>query len=64
MKTLNLLTYLLVILGSITVMLQGVFGVDLLGTIFGSVTVISKLVYFLIGVSGIYMLTHFKTIVK
>lgn len=52
--------YFLIILGSISLGLQGVFGIDLVGSIFGTSVVLTKLVYFLIGVSGLYGITHLK----
>ena len=62
MKTLNLLTFVLVVIGAINWTLFGVMGVNLVGSVFGSSEVLLKLVYFLIGLSGVYMLTHYKTI--
>ena len=62
MKTLNLITFILVVLGAIHTTLVGVMGVNLVGSVFGSSEVLLKLVYFLIGLSGVYMLTHFKTL--
>lgn len=64
MKVVNLLVFVLVVLGAINWALFGVMGVNIVGSIFGSSEILLKLVYFLIGLSGIYMLTHYKTIVK
>jgi uncharacterized membrane protein YuzA (DUF378 family) len=64
MKTINLITFLLVVIGAINWTLYGVMGVNLVGSIFGSSEVLVKLVYFLTGLSGVYMLTHFKTLTK
>jgi len=62
MKTLNLLTFVLVVIGAINWTLFGVMGVNLVSSVFGSSEVLLKLVYFLIGLSGVYMLTHYKTV--
>lgn len=62
MKTLNLLTFVLVVIGAINWTLFGVMGVNLVGAVFGSSEVLVKLVYFLIGLSGVYMLSHYKTL--
>lgn len=62
MKTLNLITLILVIIGAVNWMLFGIFGVNLVHMVFGSVEVLEKLVYVLVGLSGLYMLTHFKTL--
>ena len=64
MKTINLVSYLLVVIGAINWTLSGVFGVDIVTTIFGTVDVLPKLVYFLIGLSGVHMvLSHRKTFI-
>jgi uncharacterized membrane protein YuzA (DUF378 family) len=62
MKTLNLITFILVIVGTLSTATTGLFNVNLVTSIFGSVDVLAKLVYFLIGVSGVYMLIHSKKI--
>ncbi len=53
-------SYFLILVGAISLGLQGLFGVDLVGSIFGTSVVLMKLVYFLIGVSGLYGITHLK----
>lgn len=64
MKTLNLVTFVLVVIGAINWLLYGVMGVNLVTGIFGDVGVMLKLVYFLIGLSGIHMLIkHHKTFI-
>jgi uncharacterized membrane protein YuzA (DUF378 family) len=60
MKSLNLITFVLVIVGTLSTSMLGLFDVNLVHSIFGGVDVLAKLVYFLIGVSGIYMLIHSK----
>jgi len=62
MKTLNLLTFVLVVIGAINWTLFGVMGVNIVSSVFGSSEVLLKLVYFLIGLSGVFMLTHYKTL--
>ncbi len=62
MKTLNLITFILIVVGTMTTAVLGLSGVNLVGTIFGGADVVAKLVYFLIGLSGIhYMLTNIKS---
>jgi len=60
----NLLTFILVVLGAINWTLFGVMGVNLVHDIFGGSDVVLKVVYFLIGLSGLHMMTHYKTLVK
>ena len=65
MKTLNLVTFILVIVGTLSTSMTGLFGVNLVTSIFGGVDVLAKLVSFLIGLSGIYyILHHSKTVTK
>ncbi len=64
MKMLHLITFVLVVIGAINWMLFGLVGTNLVTSIFGDVTVLVKLVYFLIGLSGLHMLTYYKTFVK
>ncbi len=52
--------YFLILVGAISLGLEGLFGVDLVGPIFGTSVVLMKLVHFLIGVSGIYGIMHLK----
>jgi uncharacterized membrane protein YuzA (DUF378 family) len=60
----HLLTFVLVVVGAINWLLFGLMGVNLITSIFGDVVVLTKLVYFLIGLSGLHMLTYYKTFVK
>ncbi len=51
------LALILVIVGSINWGGIGVFGVDLIGNIFGGTyQVISRMIYFMVGLAGIYVM--------
>lgn len=54
MKTLDLVTVILVIIGALNWGLIGVFHINLVMSIFGD-TVLSTLVYTLVGLSGLYL---------
>jgi uncharacterized protein len=56
MKTLNLVAIILVIVGGINWGLVGLFNFDLVATIFGAMTTISRVVYVLVGLSAVYMI--------
>lgn len=59
MKELNALdwiTLILVIVGGLNWGLVGFFGFDLVAAIFGDMTMISKIVYDLVGLSAVYVL--------
>ena len=64
MKVVNLITFILVVLGAINWLLYGVMGVNLISGVFGGMDVLLKLVYFLVGLSGLHiLLKHHKTFI-
>jgi uncharacterized membrane protein YuzA (DUF378 family) len=56
MKTLNWITLLLVIVGGLNWGLVGLFGFDLVATIFGAGSALSRLVYVLVGLSAAWQI--------
>lgn len=56
MKTLNIITLVLVIIGGINWGLVGAFDLDLIAAIFGADTVLANFVYILVGISALYQL--------
>jgi uncharacterized protein len=56
MRTLYVLTQLLLIVGGLNWLLVGLFSFDLVAAIFGPMTVLSRAVYILVGVSAIVQL--------
>lgn len=57
---LHILSKLLVIIGALNWGLVGLLDFDLVATLFGKKSIISKLVYILVGLSGVYMIMHHK----
>lgn len=53
MKTLYNIALSLVIIGALNWLLIGLFKFDLVATIFGNMSVLSRIVYSLVGVSGL-----------
>jgi len=54
MKTVQIIALVLVIIGALNWGLVGLFNFDLVATLFGGTTaIISKIVYILVGISGI-----------
>ena len=53
MKLLYNITLTLVIVGAINWLLIGLFNFDLVATLFGNMSVLSRIVYSLVGISGI-----------
>ena len=58
MKGLFVLTALLVIIGGLNWGLVGIAGLDLVATLLGEATLLSRVVYALVGVSAIYQATQ------
>jgi uncharacterized membrane protein YuzA (DUF378 family) len=56
MKALNILTLVLVIVGGLNWGLVGLFGFDLVAALFGAGSLLSRLVYVLVGISAVWQL--------
>jgi uncharacterized protein len=62
MKTLHVVSFILVIIGGLNWLLVGLFSYDLVQGLLGFSTILVKLVYILVGLSAIYLIaTHKKT---
>jgi uncharacterized membrane protein YuzA (DUF378 family) len=59
MKAINLITLALIIVGGINWLLVGVADFDLVAAIFGDMSVASRAVYTLVGLSALYQLAPF-----
>ena len=57
MKALDYTVLVLVIIGAINWGLIGFFGFDLVAFIFGSMSVLSRIIYAVIGVCGLYAIS-------
>ena len=62
MKSLDLLTIILLVVGGINWGLVGLFQTDLVAMIFGQATLLSNTVYTLVGLSAIYQALQWKPI--
>lgn len=62
MKTIDYIALILVIVGAINWGLIGFFNLDLVRLIFGDMTMLSRIVYSLVGIAGLYSLTFFGRI--
>ena len=54
----------LLVIGGINWGLVGFFGFDLVARIFGSMSIISKIIYCLVGLSAIYEAVQFRSIAR
>ena len=59
MKLLDYAALTLVIIGAINWGLIGFFSFDLVRVLFGDMSLLSRIVYALVGVSGLYALSYF-----
>lgn len=56
MRTINLLTLFLVIVGGLNWGLVGLFNFDLVAALFGEMSTLSRIVYVLVGASAVWQL--------
>ena len=56
MKVLNIIVLILVIIGAINWGLVGIFQFDLSAAIFSEMSIFSRILYAIIGISGVYSL--------
>lgn len=59
MKILDSIALTLVIVGAINWGLIGFFGFNLVAALFGSMSMLSRIVYALVGLSGLYAITFY-----
>ncbi|WP_315067578.1 DUF378 domain-containing protein [uncultured Clostridium sp.] len=59
MKTLDTIALILIVIGGINWGLIGFFQFNLVDSIFGSFSIISRIIYALVGISSVYALSFF-----
>ena len=59
MKVIDYLALVLVVIGAVNWGLIGFFEFDLVEFLFGEMTILSRIVYALVGISGLYALSYF-----
>lgn len=59
MKSLDIITLVLIIIGAVNWGLIGFFQFDLVATIFGNMSTFSRIIYALVGISGLYGISFF-----
>lgn len=62
MKMLDNVSLTLVIIGALNWLLIGVFRFDLVAFLFGNMTLLSRIVYILVGLCGLYLITFYGRI--
>ncbi len=62
MKILNCIALTLVIIGALNWLLVGLIDFNLVDTLFGAGSVLSRIIYILVGISGIWSLTFYNKV--
>ena len=60
MKALNYLALTLVIIGALNWLLVGLFQFNLVDSIFGNGSLLSRIIYILVGISGLWSIIFYK----
>lgn len=64
MKTVNTVALVLVVVGAVNWGLVGIADFDLVAAIFGEMSILSRIVYILVGVAGLYSLSMLTMIFR
>lgn len=59
MKTLDTLALILVIIGAVNWGLIGFFNFDLVASLFGNMSAVSRVIYAIVGICGLYAISFF-----
>ena len=59
MKVLDYIALILVIIGAVNWGLIGFFQFDLVSTLFGTMSMFSRIIYALVGIAGLYSISFF-----
>ena len=60
MKTLNYIVLTLVIIGALNWLLVGLFSFNLVDSIFGEGSLLSRIIYVLVGISGLWSIAFYS----
>ncbi len=56
MKFINVLAYVLTIVGALNWLLVGIFNFNLVSAVFGTATFLTNLIYILVGIAGLWLI--------
>lgn len=62
MKIINWIALTLVVIGALNWLLIGLIDFNLVDTLFGAGSILSKIVYIIVGIAGIWSLTFYKKV--
>jgi uncharacterized membrane protein YuzA (DUF378 family) len=63
-KSVDIVAYALLIVGALNWGMMGIFGIDLVAGLFGHMTMLSRMVYALVGLAAVYDLLSLPSIFK
>jgi len=63
-KTIDVIAYSLLLIGALNWGLVGLFGFDLVAELFGSMTMLSRIIYSLVGLAAVYDLASLPYIMR
>lgn len=58
-KVCDIIALCLVIIGAVNWGLVGLFKLDLVAFLFGQMTILSRIIYILVGIAGLYLISFF-----
>lgn len=64
MRTTNIIALILIIVGAVNWGLVGAFGFNLVSAIFGATSVLARIIYVLVGLSGLYCIALFPLVTR
>jgi len=64
MKVLKTIAFILLIIGGLNWGLVGLFNFDLVAAIFKAMSIVSRIIYVLVGLSAVYVIAAYKSICK
>lgn len=62
MKVLNSIILTLVIIGALNWLLVGLFSFNLVDSIFGSLSVLTRIIYIIVGICGLWSIAFYKKV--
>ncbi len=62
LKTLNVISLLLVVVGAINWGLIGFFKLDLVSMLFGDMSALTRIIFALVGIAGLYSIAFFNRV--
>ncbi|HEU5049927.1 MAG TPA: DUF378 domain-containing protein [Gemmatimonadales bacterium] len=64
MRNVDVLAVVLLVVGGLNWGLVGAAGFDLVATLFGEMSLLSRVVYLLVGVSAVYLVARWRAILR